>query len=131
MKYFILVFSYVLLVFSNCFALELNEEDNNENFSVKVGENIALRLNANATTGYKWSFNIPEEQKQLVKILKEKYEIKPHPKGMVGVGGKAVYKIKAIKPGKFIITARYYRPWEEFDPAKDKELKFIIEIKEF
>ena len=61
--------------------------------------------------------------------MKEKYIPNPHPNGMVGVGGKAVYKIKTLHPGKLTIITRYYRPWEQFNPEDDKELKFTVEIR--
>ena len=129
MKNFIIIFLCTFLNLSAVFALELDENDNNKVFEVTKGEKITLRLNANATTGYKWQFQIADDEKHLVKILKEKYVVNSHPEGMVGVGGKAVYKIQALKKGKLTIIARYFRPWEEFNPESDKELKFIIEIR--
>ena len=129
-KNFITVFLCMFFNVCVCLALELDENDNNQTFEVKPEEKIAIRLNSNATTGYSWHFIIDDEEKSLIKVLKEKYEVKSHPKGMGGVGGKTVYKIKTLKPGKLTITARYYRPWEKFNPQNDKELKFFILVKD-
>lgn len=129
MKNFIIIFLCTFLNLSAAFALELDENDNNKVFEVTKGEKISIRLNANATTGYNWHFEIADDEKHLVKILKEKYVVNSHPAGMVGVGGKAVYKFKTLHAGKLTIIARYYRPWESFNPEDDKELKFTVEIR--
>ena len=51
MKNFIIIFLCVFLNLSAAFALELDENDNNKVFEVAKGEKIAIRLDANATTG--------------------------------------------------------------------------------
>lgn len=107
-------------------AIDLTEANNSQIISATVGEDITISLNGNATTGYKWQFSC--ENGTLFKVIKEVYVPNKHPSGMVGVGGKSIYQIKPLQKGTFTIIARYYRPWQEFNPQTDKSVKFIIEV---
>lgn len=126
MKSFILAIYALVTACSVDPAIDLTEANNSQIISAVIGENITISLNGNATTGYKWQFSC--ENGTLFKVLNETYVPNKHPSGMVGVGGKYIYQIKPLQKGTFNIIARYYRPWEQFNPQKDKSLKFTIHV---
>ena len=107
-------------------SLNLSEVDNSRTINTTLGEEITISLAGNATTGYSWVFT--STNGTLFKTIQETYTQDRHPTGMVGVGGKFVYKIKAMKKGTFSIIARYYRPWENFNPQTDKHYEFIFNV---
>ena len=65
----------------------------------------------------------------MVEELEEKY-IPDEADGKVGVGGKAVYRIKLLKAGEIYVTANYVRGEDsKNDESKEDEysVKVIIE----
>ena len=127
-KFCFTLFCFLLMSACNASAeLNLSERDNDKQITASTGDIITISLNANATTGYSWKFT--GTPSSAYEVIDESYKVNPHPEGMVGVGGKTFYKIKLLQKGKLIIKAQYFRPWEEFNPQTDKNLRFIIEIK--
>ena len=107
-------------------SLSLSEIDNSRTINTTVGDEIIITLAGNASTGYSWQFT--SSNGTLFKTLGEAYTPNKHPTGLIGVSGKFTYKIKTLKKGTFSIIARYYRPWENFDPIKDKHYEFIFNV---
>ncbi|MCD4784013.1 MAG: protease inhibitor I42 family protein [Candidatus Eremiobacteraeota bacterium] len=99
-----------------------------DNFPIKakVGQEFLLKLNANRTTGYQWQLAKPLN-KDIVTLVNTDYWI-PKTPGLVGSGGKSVWRFKAIGKGKTLIHLKYVRPWEKkVKPEKTKT--FIIIVK--
>lgn len=74
-----------------------------------VGEEFTIRLEANATTGYRWEVGYDEEY---LELTDQDYEVEASP-GIVGVGGQAVFTFQTLTPGTTEITFSHSRPWEE------------------
>ena len=129
MKKFLLFMFLVFVAACDNKEIALYEENSQEVNQAMVGEKMVIKLEANPTTGYKWHFEVANENNNLLKVLLEDYKPHPHKRGMVGVGGTAIYKFQALKKGRAIVIAKYYRPWEEFDPENDKEVRFFIDIR--
>ena len=127
MKNYLLVALILLSACTPSVAQDISEADKDTPIAVDVGEDIVISLAGNATTGYKWHFS--GDNAYLYKVIGEDYVTTAHPAGMVGVGGHYVYKIKALHKGTLHITARYFRPWESYNPHTDKSYKFIFDIK--
>ena len=108
-------------------AQDISEADKDTPITGSVGEEIIISLAGNASTGYKWHFS--SDNAYIYKVIEENYTPDAHPAGMVGIGGHYIYKIKPLHKGNFTITARYFRPWENYNPQTDKNYKFIFEIK--
>ena len=123
------IFYLIILFLWGCTAKEittLTEANSEQNFLTSTGSEIIISLTGNATTGYAWNFS--SDSPSAYQILQDEYQPDEHPQGMVGVGGHHIFHIKTLQKGTFTISARYYRPWEEFDPQKDKQLSFPIEV---
>lgn len=126
MKKIFLGLLIILTACSTASAITLTETNAAQTAEIKLGNIIKIKLKANATTGYNWHYTLSEPN--AFKILSESYTTDKHPQGMVGAGGYHIYQVKPLKKGLFTITARYYRPWEEFNTQTDKELIFKLNI---
>ena len=125
-KQILLGLSLLVAACTTASSLSLSEVDNSRTINTSIGEEITISLAGNATTGYNWIFT--STNGTLFKTIQETYTPDRHPTGLVGVGGKFTYKIKTLKKGTFSILARYYRPWEKFNPKTDKHYEFIFEV---
>lgn len=73
------------------------------------GEILTVRLEANATTGYRWSHKIWDEGS--LELLTDEYIERPHADGMVGVGGAWVgsFRLTSDRDGRNYINFYYSR----------------------
>lgn len=73
------------------------------------GEVLTVRLEANATTGYSWSYKIWDEGS--LELLTNEYIEAPHAEGMVGTGGAwiASFRLTSERDGKNYINFYYSR----------------------
>lgn len=97
--------------------------------NAKVGQELEVQLEGNSTTGYNWQFITFIGKDDMVEELQSEYIPNENSEGMVGVGGKSVYRLKLLKAGEIIISAYYVRGNEEVDVNKksDYAVKVIIE----
>ena len=65
---------------------EVPEADAGDSVRKKTGEIFTVVLNSNPTTAYRWALD-GKEDATLVRKLSDEYLSRPHPPGMVGVGG--------------------------------------------
>jgi inhibitor of cysteine peptidase len=77
---------------------------------VEVGEEFAIVLESNQTTGYQWEL-AEELDTEIVVLVKTEYEA-PDTEVM-GAAGEEKLTFKAEKLGDTSITLAYVRPWEE------------------
>ena len=127
MKKLLYIFLILLTGCTNEPAQIITEQNAGQIIDTSVGKELSIQLNGNATTGYAWNFS--SDSPTAYQIIEDDYVENKHPEGMVGVGGLHIYHIKTLQSGQFTITARYYRPWEEFNPKKDKQISFSIDVK--
>ena len=92
--------------------------------AVKSGERFQIVLDANPTTGYNWvfSFSVPDA----FSVVSDEY--RPNDPERCGSPGLRLVTFEARRPGAAQITARYFRAWEKFDPAIDRQLRFDIAV---
>ncbi len=104
-------------------AVVLVEE---EALDVKVGDEVAVVLDENPSTGYGWTYK--EDPEGLLKELGKESKSFAEEK-MIGAGVTSVWRFEAISAGEVKLTYFYYRPWEGEETAIYKK-EFIIKIKE-
>ena len=84
--------------------------------NVRVGENFALTLESNHTTGYGWEPARPIDE-NIIKYIGTEYRQKETK--LIGAGGLEIWSFQAIHEGNTRILLKYARPWEkEKPPAK-------------
>ncbi len=110
-------------------VIKLTAENSGAVVSAKVGQELELQLAGNATTGYNWQFITFVGDENMVEELQSEYIPDENPDGMVGVGGKSVYRLKLLKAGEIVVSANYVRSNEEVDINKksDYAVKVVIE----
>jgi len=90
----------------------------------KAGEGFTVSLYANPSTGYTWELAEPLD-KDLLELVSAEYSggnLK-----LVGSGRQQEWKFKALKPGKALISLKYFRPWEKLvPPVKTAEFEVTI-----
>ena len=85
----------------------LTSADNGRTVELHVGDQVALRLPENPTTGYRWA--IDSSDANLVDVKQGEFAAKS---GAVGGGGEAQWSITAKAPGATSIRLKRWRPWE-------------------
>lgn len=86
---------------------------------IKVGEEFAIKLESNITTGYSWQAIFDEN---ILKLTSK--DIIPITK-LIGSSGVARFSFTAIKPGITVVKMIYKRQWEN-NSIKEKEFSFNI-----
>ena len=74
---------------------------------VAVGEEFALELAGNPTTGYMWQINADSRH---LELLGQKFEAGG---AGVGAGGREVFHFRALAAGDTEIACEYRRPWDK------------------
>ena len=74
---------------------------------VAVGDEFAIELEGNPTTGYTWQ--IQTDSRHLA-LLGQEFE--PGGKG-VGAGGREVFRFHVLASGEAEIDCEYRRPWDK------------------
>jgi inhibitor of cysteine peptidase len=73
---------------------------------VAVGEQFAVELAGNPSTGYTWQVRVDG---RLLELLGQEFE--PSGDG-VGAGGVEVFRLRALAAGETEIACAYQRPWD-------------------
>jgi inhibitor of cysteine peptidase len=88
-------------------ATVLTEQDNDREVTLAVGQELALSLPENRTTGYRW--DIAEADDSLLEVR----PVEPSSSsGAVGSGGRAHWIVRAKAAGTARLALKYWRPWE-------------------
>jgi inhibitor of cysteine peptidase len=124
----IAIFIIAVLIGFSCSAkpVKLSEKDNGKTITVKKGAVLSITLSSNPTTGYEWS--IKEMPENILQGGVEEYVQDKSEKGMVGTGGKEIFKFTAQKKGSGTLTLVYERKWEgELPDSKKFSIKINVQ----
>ena len=106
---------------------EVPETDAGDSIRKKPGETFTVELDSNPSTGYRWALD-GKEDATVVKKLSDEFVSRPHPPGMVGVGGTERWKFQVVKPGKTALHFTCRRPFEkDAEPARERTINVLIE----
>ncbi|MBN2446112.1 MAG: protease inhibitor I42 family protein [Phycisphaerae bacterium] len=103
-------------------AIELDEMDNGTTIVVTVGDVIAVTLDSNATTGYRWE--VADLMQSVVAVTGNTY-VAPST-GTVGAGGSEVWTFSAQASGTTNLLMEYRRSGDTGDPAGTFRVTFIV-----
>ena len=78
-----------------------------------VGSKFTVRLDANATTGYRWHLTVAPNP-AIAQLLDSNYEVNGP---ATGSGGTEVWRFNALAIGTTRLEFAYARPWEHGHPA--------------
>jgi inhibitor of cysteine peptidase len=120
----LLVSALAVMVLSACGGgtVVAGEDMSGSEVSVKKGENVEIKLNGNASTGYSWVVKELDES-----ILQSNGD--PDYKAdsiLTGSGGTYIYSFKAIETGTTTIKMAYLRTFENNPPVQEFELTVTV-----
>jgi predicted secreted protein len=111
-------------ILSRCISLmAINEDYNNKEYQVTVGQNFYVSLNSNPTTGYTW--NIKNVNEKVLVPMGNAYRSNDY-NNLLGQGGKEIWQFKALQAGVTELQLTYARPWESVQPAQIFALKVTV-----
>ena len=102
----------------DCVQCIINDVNPDE---MAVGEEIIIRLESNATTGYLWQVASPDDE-TIVELVSVEYN-EPR-SGQTGAGGTEDFTFRATGAGDAQIVLHYLQPWNP-DELGDE---FILDV---
>jgi inhibitor of cysteine peptidase len=128
----LLVLAVLLVVLGAFFLTRSNEliltqADAGQTIELEIGEEFAVKLAGNPTTGYTWEM-ATSEAAVVEQVGEPNYEEESEG-GLVGAGGGITLHFKATRPGQQLLQLIYHRPWEE-DAAPINTFDVIVVVKE-
>ncbi len=107
------------------------EADNGSKVQAAVGDEFAIRLAENPSTGYTWTLAQPSGLK-LVRDEFEQPDASPVPGGpspaLVGAPGTRVFEFEVTGTGTQLVQAVYHRTWEAKEDAGTREFTLTVEV---
>ena len=124
----VLFLSITIYIFSGCniTGKTYTESNNGDNLNLKINDVITIKLESNATTGYKWNLS-EESNSDIIALVSSGYTEKENKDNLVGVGGFETFTFKAVSNGSTILILTYNRPWEK-DVQPEKIFKLNISV---
>ncbi len=91
---------------------------------IMIGQEFAIELESNKTTGYQWQLAQPLSN-SIIELLCDEYQVSKT--GLIGAGGKEIWTFKSISSGETIISMKYIRPWEkDVPPVGNVQFRIIV-----
>jgi predicted secreted protein len=103
-------------------TIELTESALGGTHEVRLGDELSIRLNENATTGYRW--HVTASGDGALQQLDDSFQ----PGGTSlppGSAGVRVLRFAATRPGTVHVSLANRRAWEQ-DPAQQRHLTVVI-----
>jgi len=102
--------------------LKLTEADSGSTQDMAVGQELQITLDANPTTGYRWSVDgrVPD---QLEQVGAPKYTASSK---AIGAGGSEVWMFKGKASGEGVLDLKY---WRTFEPTASPAANLSVAVK--
>ena len=88
-------------------AIALSEQNDGSEVRAKVGDTLDVRLQENATTGYRWEPDTLDTH-----LLQLETSTGDYPSGKPGSGGNAHFQVKVLAAGHTALSFKLWRRWE-------------------
>ena len=108
-------------------AVIATAKDDGRTVSLRRGQELELKLQANPSTGYGWAVaHAPEPV--LTQEGQPSYRTKVTPGSNVGASGIETWRFRAAQTGRRTLRMEYRRPWErEVPPGAALTLRIVVE----
>ena len=94
--------------------------------ALAVGQELAVRLQSNVTTGYAWEL-VPPVPDVLTLTEPGTYHAASESEPRVGSGGTTSFVVRGVRPGKGTLELVYRRPWETgVPPARTVRIEVTV-----
>jgi inhibitor of cysteine peptidase len=91
--------------------LSLDASYSGKKVEVKVGNVVAVNLDSNPSTGFRWELAGISDEQVLQLLGQEFRQAEAGQSEMVGAGGQEVWTFKAVGEGEAELSLEYSRPW--------------------
>ena len=102
-------------------------DDDGQEISIRIGDDLLVALPGNPTTGFEWLNNVLYEYAVLRPVGETPYEFRseadPH---LVGSPGVFLFRYQAIAADSQWFRFAYSRPWESVQPAQVVEFTVVV-----
>ena len=106
-------------------TVNVGSSSNGKTLSLRKGDKVVVRLDANATTGYHWS-TTTRPDKRIVHETSSKYVASPAKPGVVGSGGTQVIRFTATGGGRTSFASAYLSPGTPHRVGSRFRLRFRV-----
>jgi inhibitor of cysteine peptidase len=104
-------------------AIELHESGPGGPQTVRVGQEVVIRLTENPTSGYAWE--VRQSGSGTVRVIEDRYE--PGGQGRVGAGGQRIVRLLGEQAGQVQLELVHRRPWEPDSAARERR-RYVMHI---
>lgn len=92
-------------------------------YEIGVGDRFQIELASNPSTGHSWKWS---NQNEVSIVEKVDFEFVAENPGLVGGGGKEIWKFKGARSGSDMLKFEYKRPWEQNPASESKAIKVKV-----
>lgn len=103
-------------------VVKLDADDNGSLAELKVGQALAISLESNPSTGFRWEVNDLDEGK-LQQVGEAEFEARSD---LVGASGVETFRFKAAGVGETTLKLVYRRAWEDKPPLETFSCKVVV-----
>jgi len=108
-------------------VIEIHDTDSGGPQTVRVGQEVVIRLSENPTTGYSWEFR--QSGSGELRVLENRFEAGGGATPMVGAGGQRIVRLVGERVGQVQIDMVERRPWES-ESASQQRRGFTIQVQQ-
>lgn len=77
-------------------------------YKIKIGDKITVKLCSNATTGFQWDYEITGD----IAVKEEDHDYEEPGEDLVGAAGTEVWTFEGTEKGTAVVSMEYSQPWE-------------------
>ena len=102
--------------------VKLSDQDSGNQVQIQRGQIVAVALESNITTGYRWEM-AKSEQDVVQQVGEAKFEAGSK---LLGAGGVETLRFRAVKAGEADLQLVYHRSWEDKEPEKVFTCRVVV-----
>lgn len=103
-------------------VVKLDADDNGSLAELKVGQALAISLESNPSTGFRWEVTDLDEGK-LQQVGEAEFEARSD---LVGASGVETLRFKAVGAGNTALNLVYRRAWEDKPPLETFSCQVVV-----
>ena len=107
----------------SCDDFSANPTSLTDDYDIKIGDKITIKLCSNATTGFQWDYEITGD----TAVKEEDHDFEEPAGDLVGAAGTEIWTFEGTEKGTAVISMEYSRPWEG-DMEKEWVYKMTISV---
>jgi len=107
-------------------VLTVTAQDVGRPLAPEVGQELAVKLTSNHSTGYSWALS-EFTPRSLAARGEPEYVLDAASRGKVGAGGVEIWRFVGIRTGQQTLHFVYRRPWENAPPAESASFDVTVQ----